>query len=249
MIALLASGLALAFGSAAADQEAGKPAFLVFSKTQTFRHDSIPAGVTMLRELAAQHNYAFDHTEDSSRFTDDELAAYGAVVFLSTTGDLLNDAEQRAFERFVENGGGFVGIHAAADAEYDWAWYRELVGALFRDHPPIQTAVVDVADPEHPSTQMLPDRWERSDEWYNYRRNPRGEVRVLLTLDETSYSGGAHDGDHPIAWCRHIEAGRSWYTGLGHTVESYRDPLFREHVLGGLRWALGLEESACEPAE
>lgn len=230
-------------------QTTHRAAFLVYSETAGFRHDSIPAGVSMLLELAREEGWSADHSEDSSVFADDVLASYDAVVFLSTTGDVLTPAEERAFERFIANGGGFVGIHAAADTEYDWAWYGELVGAYFRDHPPVQTAVVEVADSTHPSTQALPHRWERVDEWYNYRHNPRPDVRVLLTLDETSYEGGGHGSDHPIAWCRELDGGRAWYTGLGHTDASFRDPLFIAHVRGGLSWALGLEDGDCVPAQ
>jgi type 1 glutamine amidotransferase len=223
----------------AATSLAAPPVVLVFTKTTGFRHESIANGVRMLRELAAEDGFVIEHTEDPAAFTDERLARYAAVVFLLTTGDVLDPEQQRAFERYVEEGGAWVGIHAAADTEYEWPWYGELVGAWFASHPAVQPAAIDVADADHPSTAMLPERWERTDEWYNYRRNPReAGLRVLLTLDESTYEGGEHGEDHPIAWCHEVGGGRAWYTGGGHTRESYAEPLFRRHVQGGLRWAM-----------
>lgn len=224
---------------------AAGPTVLVFSKTAGYRHASIPDGVRMIRELGREHGFAVAHSEDAGVFDDEALAGYGAVVFLSTTGDVLDEPQQAAFERYIRGGGAFVGVHAAADTEYDWPWYGGLVGAWFESHPRVQAAIVEVADPTHPSTRMLPARWERTDEWYDYRRNPRGDVHVLLTLDEDTYDGGAMGGDHPIAWCQRYDGGRSWYTGGGHTRESFDEPLFRQHVLGGIRWAIGAESGEC----
>jgi cytochrome c len=180
-----------------------------------------------------------DATEDATTFTDAALARYRAVVFLSTTGDVLDLAQKTAFERYIRSGGGFAGIHSASDTEYNWPWYGRLVGAYFASHSQIQRATVHIADPGHPSTKGLPAIWERTDEWYNFRTNPRGAVHVLATLDETTYSGGKMGADHPIAWCHLIEGGRSWYTAMGHTKESYAEPLFRLHLLGGIETAAG----------
>lgn len=219
-----------------------EPKLLVFTKTASYRHTSIPTGVQTIREFGLEHAFSIDHSEDAAVFEDDALASYAAVVFLSTTGDVLDAEQQSAFERYIQNGGAYIGIHAAADTEYDWPWYGGLVGAWFDNHPEIQTAIVDVADRAHPSTHMLPARWGRTDEWYNYRRNPRGDVHVLMTLDERTYEGGELGGDHPIAWCHRYDGGRAWYTGGGHTEESYAEPLFRQHVLGGILWAIGAED-------
>jgi cytochrome c len=220
---------------------------LAFSETAGFRHDSIEPGVAAVCELAGGEGIAVDHTEDSANFTDQQLADYDAVVFLSTTGDVLAAEEQAAFERYVQAGGGFAGIHAASDTEYDWPWYGDLVGAYFQSHPQNQDATVKVSDSEHPSTEQLPQRWERFDEWYNFRSNPRGDVHVLATLDESSYApgGGAMGVDHPTAWCHPYDGGRSWYTGGGHTSGSYAEPDFRGHILGGIQWAAGLAEGEC----
>lgn len=222
---------------------AAQPAsVLVFSRTAGFRHDSIGAGVAMLNDLAAGADLRIDATEDPAAFTPAALAVYAAVVWLNTTGDVLNEAQQAAFRAYIEAGGGYVGIHSAADTEYDWPWYGTLLGgdAWFRSHPAIQTAELMVEEPGHPSTSHLPPRLAVTEEWYNFQRNPRPAVSVLLTLDEATYDpGGDAMGDHPIAWSHAVGAGRAWYTGLGHRSETYADPAFRAHVLGGLLWASG----------
>ncbi|HYP89856.1 MAG TPA: ThuA domain-containing protein, partial [Polyangiaceae bacterium] len=188
-----------------------------------------------------ERGWRIEATEDANRFSDDGLIDYGAVIFLSTTGDVLDDDQQAAFERFIRGGGGFVGIHSATDTEYDWAWYGSLVGAYFREHPAVQAADVLVEDGAPLGVAGLPKRWHRTDEWYAFKSNPRANVSVLLSLDETSYAPGAANmnGDHPIAWSHEYDGGRAFYTALGHTPESYADPLFMGHVAGGIAWALG----------
>ncbi|MFD3437764.1 ThuA domain-containing protein [Streptomyces sp. NPDC058685] len=221
---------------------------LVFSKTAGFRHDSIATGVAALKELGKSSNITVDATEEAGQFTTSNLARYDAVAFLSTTGDVLNADQQKAFENYVATGGGYMGIHAAADTEYDWKFYGGLVGAYFASHPQIQPATVRVEDHTHPSTAHLDEAWERTDEWYNYRTNPRDQARVLATLDETTYQGGTMKGDHPIAWCQTYEGGRAFYTGGGHTKESYAEPAFKQHLLGGLRYASGQVKADCKPS-
>ncbi|MFJ9424941.1 ThuA domain-containing protein [Streptomyces sp. NPDC101249] len=220
---------------------------LVFSKTAGFRHDSIPDGIDTIRRLGATGGFAVDATEDAATFTPRTLRRYDAVVFLSTTGDVLTEPQQRAFERYIRDGGGYVGIHAAADTEYDWEFYGGLAGAYFESHPAIQPATVHVEDRAHPSTADLDPVWERTDEWYNYRSNPRDRAHVLATLDESSYTGGTMNGDHPIAWCQNYQGGRAFYTGGGHTKESYTEPAFVSHLSGGLRWAIGDAQADCRP--
>lgn len=213
---------------------------LVFTKTSGYRHDSIAAGTEAISEFAQGSGLGITVTESTDPFTDEGLAGFGAIVFLSTTGDLLDEAQESALVRFIRGGGGFVGIHAAADAEYGWPWYGQLVGARFANHPPgLHQATATVRNREHPSTRALPERWPRTDEWYNFEENPRGRVNVLVTLDETTYQGGTM-GDHPIGWCQNFEGGRSFYTGGGHSSEAFSEPLFREHLFGGIRWSLGL---------
>jgi cytochrome c len=218
---------------------------LVFSRTTGFRHDSIPDGIAAIKALGVEHGFAVEATEDGRRFTDATLSGFKAVVFLSTTGDVLDHDQRAAFERYIRSGGGFVGIHSAADTEYGWPWYGKLVGAYFASHPAVQQASVHVVDREHPATRSLPEVWRRVDEWYNFKTNPSGGVHVLATLDEQSYAGGTMGADHPIAWCQDFEGGRSWYTAMGHTVESYADSLFRSHLWGGIQSAAGIGGISC----
>jgi cytochrome c len=226
-------------GSASGGAGSSEISLLVFSRTAAFRHDSIPAGVQALKQLAAKREWSLTSTEDPTAFDDAGLAAYDVAIFLSTTGDVLNDAQQAAFERFIRAGKGFVGIHSASDTEYDWPWYGELVGAYFREHPAVERADVVVEDATHLATLGLPNPWSRTDEWYAFESNPRGRVHVLLSLDEASYSPLAANmgSDHPVAWYREYDGGRTFYTALGHTVESYADPLFIGHLAGAIEWA------------
>lgn len=219
---------------------------LVFSKTAGFRHSAIPNGIAAIRQLGAQNGFTVTATEDAGQFTTANLAQYQAVIWLSTTGDVLDAAQQTAFQSYIAAGGGYVGVHAAADTEYDWAWYGGLVGAYFQSHPATQQAAVRVEDTANVATAHLPQRWIRTDEWYNYRANPRARVRVLMNLDESSYSGGSM-GDHPITWCHNYGGGRSFYTGLGHTEESYADPNFTRVLLGGIQFAGGAVAADCTP--
>jgi cytochrome c len=234
-------------GEGAPDEPAVAPSaldrVLVFSRTAGFRHDAIGAGIELVTRLGQQNGFAVDATEDPAQFSDQNLSRYDVVVWMSTTGDVLNGAQEQAFERFIRAGGGWVGVHSASDTEYGWGWYGQLLGgnAYFRIHPEIQTAQVDVEIAAHPSTAHLPARFAFQDELYNFRQNPRDSVNVLMTLDESSYSPreGAM-GDHPIAWYHEFDGGRAWYTGLGHRIELYTDPLFTRHLLGGIRWAAGV---------
>ncbi len=224
---------------------------LVFSKTAGFRHGSIPAGIAAIQQLGSDNGFEVTATEDAGAFTDENLAQYEAVVWLSTTGDVLNDDQQAAFERYVQSGGGYAGIHAASDTEYDWPWYGELVGAYFSAHPQNQDATIKVEDHVHESTAHLPARWDRFDEWYNFRTNPRDSVHVLASLDETTYSAGsgAMGAEHPTAWCQVYDGGRSWYTGGGHTDQSYAEPEFLQHLLGGIQTAAGVVPSDCNATQ
>jgi type 1 glutamine amidotransferase len=223
---------------------------LVFSKTHkdTFWHASIPKAVQTIKELGAANGFAVDATEDSSVFTSGNLANYQAVVWALTTGDVLDASQQAAFENYINAGGGYVGIHSAADTEYDWPFYGQVVGAWFKTHPALQTATVNVENRAHPSTTHLASTpWSRYDEWYDYRTNPRSTAQVLNSLDESSYSPGAPMGDHPITWCKTVGGGRSWYTGFGHTWETYDEPDFRQMLYGGIRYAAGVAKADCQP--
>lgn len=229
--------------AAGESKTAARERLLVFSKTAGFRHQSIPDGVKSIREILSDR-YDIDASEDAAVFSADNLKRYRAVIFLSTTGDILNEDQQKAFTQFIRAGGGYAGIHAAADTEHTWPWYGDLVGAYFKTHPPVQQSTVKVEDRTHRSTRMLPAEWRRTDEWYVYNRNPRDRVKVLASLDDSTVEGADMGGDHPIAWYHEFEGGRSWYTGGGHTSESFTEALFRKHLEGGILWAAGAADAA-----
>jgi type 1 glutamine amidotransferase len=212
---------------------------LVFSKTAGFRHSSIETGVALVKKIGAEQGVAVDATEDASAFTDANLRKYRAVVFMSTTGDVLNDAQQDAFERYIQAGGGWVGVHSATDTEYDWPWYGQLVGAYFKRHPRVQDAKLDVRDRTHVSTKCLPAEWTRRDEWYDFRAVPPADAKILITIDEKSYSGGEMGDLHPMAWYHAFDGGRAFYTEMGHTNESYKEQAYLDHLAGGILWAIG----------
>ena len=237
LVLLMAAGFGL---HACFAKKIDKPRVLVFSSTKGFRHSSIGVGKLALMKLGATNGYIVDTTENPAYFTEDSLRRYAAVVFLNTTGDVLDHVQQADFERYIQAGGGFLGIHAAADCEYNWPWYGKLVGAYFKSHPQIQKAKLNVRDKSNLATKHLPVVWERTDEWYNFKTPPtEQEVKVLVTIDETSYQGGENGNYHPMAWYHDYDGGRSFYTEFGHTDESYADPAYLQHVLGGLVYAIG----------
>ena len=212
---------------------------LVFHKAEGFYHKSIPAGIQAIEELGEENGFEVTETKDSGVFSEENLKEYDLVIFLNTTGDVLDEAQQTSFENYMENGGNFLGIHSAADTEHDWEWYGHLTGAYFLDHPEIQEAEINVVAHEHPTVSHLPETWKRTDEWYNYK-NIHPENKVLLTLDEKSYKGGKNGEVHPIAWFKKLKnGGISLYTGGGHIEESYVEPLFREHLRRNILFAMG----------
>jgi cytochrome c len=216
---------------------------LVFSKTLMFRHASITNGIAAIKQLGAENHFNVDATEDASWFTPKNLAKYQVVIFLSTSGNILDAEQQAAFKNFIEQGGGLAAIHAAVAGDVatagNWPWYGEALCARFTNHSAIVEATVNVEDRKHPSTAPLPEHWVRKDEWYNFIATPRDQAHVLAALDETTYKGGTMGKDHPIAWCKQVGKGRIWYTGLGHTEVSFTEPLFLKHLLGGIEAAAG----------
>ena len=221
--------------------QAQQPRVLVFSKTSGYRHASIPNGIAAIRKLGLENGFAVDTTEDAGAFTQKNLARYRAVVFMSTTGDVLNAAQQDVFERFIQAGGGYVGVHSATDTEYDWPWYGRLAGAWFNGHPGnpnVRHGRYRVIDSTHVSTKGMPATFERDDEFYNFKSiDPT--IHVLIEIDETSYQGGTNGAHHPMSWYHDFDGGRAWYTNMGHTEATYTEPLFLQHLLGGLRYAIG----------
>ncbi len=214
---------------------------LVFTKTMGYRHKSIEKGVETLKNLGKENNFSITQTEDSLQFNEANLKKYDLVLFLSTTMDVLGPDQEQAFKKYINNGGNYMGIHAASDTEYGWPWYGKLVGAYFTSHPNdpnVREAKMNVVNREHPSTAHLKDTWVRNDEWYNYE-NINPDMNVLIYLDETSYEGGTNGDNHPIAWYQEFDGGRVFYTGGGHTNESYDEPDFQKHLVGGINYCLG----------
>ncbi|GAA4410398.1 lectin [Actinokineospora soli] len=247
LVAAAITGAALAATTTPASAADTAYDVLVFSKTVGFRHDAIPAGTQAIRELGAANNFTVTATEDASVFNATSLSKYEAVVFLLTTGDVLDAAQQTAFENYIRAGGGYLGVHSAADTEYNWPFYGELVGAYFSAHPAIQQARVTVENRGTAATAGLPKVWTRTDEWYDYRTNPRSTAKVLASLDPTSYSGHTMGADHPHVWCKNHQGGRSFYIGGGHTAASYGETGFRGLLLGGIRYAGGRTKIDCRP--
>ena len=212
-------------------------AVLIFSKTNGYRHQSIPVGIEAIKKMGLENKFTVDATEDSLAFTDNNLAKYNAIIFLNPTMNVLGEEQQKAIENYIRKGGGFVGIHAATDCEYNWPWYVKMVGASFLSHPAQQVAKINVVDKNNKFTKHLPNPWERKDEWYNFKSmNP--DVKVLLKIDETSYTGGKNGDNHPMAWYHEYDGGRAFYTALGHTNESYSEPAFLKHLLAGIKYAM-----------
>lgn len=218
---------------------------LVFSKTGGFRHKSIPKGIEFLKAMSSKNHWNVNFSEDSNDFTFENLSKYNVLLFLNTTGKIFNAEQKKAFQKYINAGHGFVGIHAASDTEKDWDWYAEMVGAIFVSHPKVQSATVNVNKSNiHPAISHLNDVEVFKDEWYNFREPVAKHVNVLASLDETTYEGKRmHTKSHPISWYHNYDGGRVFYTGLGHTLESYDDERFYKHVEGGILWASGLVEA------
>jgi type 1 glutamine amidotransferase len=227
---------------------------LVFTETAAFRHtDAIDNGTPLLRAALEQAGVTSEHTENSAIFNDTDLARFDALVMFQTSGDPWTAAEKAALESYQRAGGGIVAIHNATDMRGNYAWWDNLVGSLMPGHaatgnsPGLQGQVI-VEDKAHPSTSHLPgSRWTRSDEWYNFSTNVRGNAHVLLTMDESTYAAGgnAMGYDHPISWCKPYDGGRAWVTGMGHFGAHFTEPALLQHIIGGVKWAAGVEPGDC----
>lgn len=215
-----------------------KQKVLVFSLTKGFHHDAIADGVVALQKMGDQNNFAVDTTTDVKTFEITNLKKYKALIFLNPTGSNVFTNEQKiAFKEYINGGGAFVGIHAASDFCYEWEWYGKLVGGYFESHPKVQNAKLLIVDPKNEMVKGLPNPWTHTDEWYNFKSfNP--DVKVLIKVDETSYTGGKMKNDHPISWYHKYDGGKVFYTALGHTKACYTEPLFLQHLLAGIKWAM-----------
>lgn len=220
------------------------PSVLVFSKTTGFRHRSIPAGIAYFKNLQKETNWKVSFTEDANEFTTENLSNYNVIVFLNTTGNLFNENQKRAFKKYIANGNGFVGIHAASNTEEQWPWFTEMIGATFKNHPKVQHAKVHINyNNSHPAIAHLKTEEVFKDEWYNFQKPVADHVNVLASVDESSYKGKKmNTKNHPITWYHHYDGGRVFYTGLGHTNESYADSRFQKIIKGGILWAADVNQ-------
>jgi len=219
---------------------------LLFTKTDGWHHKSINAAVTAMQALAEKNFFTVDWQEDPKLINDDNLKHYDVIMFLLTTGDILNDDEQAAMERFIRSGKGFVGVHSASDTEYDWDWYSKMVGRNFHIHPLVQTARVKVLDRNFPGLEYFPDQFLWTDEWYEFGPEHAKDLHYILSVDESTYDPNADWGRvaghgmgkfHPLSWYHYYDGGRAFYTALGHIGANYSDPNFMHHIYGGLYWA------------
>jgi len=223
------------------DVENGKINVLAFSKTEEYRHESIETGKSSLTKLALENNFHIDFSEDASVFNEKNLSQYNVIVFLNTTGNILDSNGEHAFQKFIRNKGGFVGIHSATDTEHDWNWYGELVGTRSKNPEEIHKAVVRIIDKNHPSTKDLPYTWEVEDEWSMFTNKLPDEIKVLAVVDEITFKGEEPVLYQPYCWYHDFDGGRAWFTVGGHKSENYSDPLFMKQILGGIKYAAGVE--------
>ena len=207
---------------------------LVITETKGWVHDSIESGLKLIQNIGNKNNFNVYHSDNSSVITYKNLKEIKTIIFLNTTEEILNDVEQKVMESFIKSGKGFVGVHAAADTEYNWQWYGKLVGAYYRNHPEVMNGKILTIN--HKITNHLDSEWEIEDEWYNFDY-VNYDINILLNLDEDSYIGGEHPDYHPITWYHEYDGGRSFYTGLGHTKEVYDDERFIKLLEKGILYA------------
>ena len=222
------------------DKRDGNPKVLVFTKTMGYKHSSIPKGIAAIQKLGLENGFEVDTTKNAALFTDENLKQYASIIFLSTTGNIFDHYQEAAFERYIQAGGGYVGIHSATDTEYDWGWYGKLVGGYFQSHPSgAPNADFIIKDRTFIATKHFTDSiWNRNDELYNFKKlNP--SVNVLMTVDENTYEGGENGGYHPMSWYHEFDGGRAFYTAAGHTEESFTEEMFLKHLLGGIQYTIG----------
>lgn len=210
---------------------------LAYSKTNGYRHKSIPAAKEALTVLAKENNWEINFTEDSLLFDNyKSLRKYNAIVFVMTTGKIFDSVEAQSFEKYLEKGGGLLTLHTGTDCEQHWDWYMKTIGAQFKNHPKQQQAKFLVVDSTHPATKLLPKDWVVLDELYNFTAPVSVDEHPLIEVDETSYTGGTMSGKHPLVWCRQVKKGRLFQSAIGHTDNFYKDPKMLQFIKGAVLW-------------
>jgi uncharacterized protein len=219
---------------------------LLVTTTNGWHHESLHYGVVGLKELAVRNYFDLVLLENPNGFTDKYLEQFQVLIFLNTTGNILDSAQQKVMERFIRSGKGFAGIHSASDTEYDWDWYTKLVGRMFHIHPVIQTASLNILDATFPGLQGFANNKLWTDEWYEFGPEKIQGLNYILGVDESTYDPNVQWGEkkgkgmgqvHPLAWYHNFEGGRSFYTALGHLPSVYRDEAFLHHLYAGILWA------------
>jgi type 1 glutamine amidotransferase len=219
---------------------------LLVTTTRGWQHESVHNGVLAIQQMSVRNFFDVVLWEDSKGFTDKFVAQFQVIIFLNTTGDIFDSAQQKVLERFVESGKGFVGIHSASDTEYDWEWYTKLVGRMFHVHPAIQTARMKILDATFPGLQGFADNKLFTDELYEFGPEKTTGLHYILGVDESSYNPSVNWKDkkgtgmgalHPLAWYHEYDGGRSFYTALGHVPANFSDPAFLNHLYAGIFWA------------
>lgn len=220
---------------------------LIYTSPDRWHDKTIPVAMTEFNKMAEKHTFGLDWTQQPSNFNDENLKKYDAIVFFHSRGYELSEEQMQSFRKFIQGGGGFVGIHASSAAHRQTDWYKKLVGRMLKDHPEEQTAVMRVVDKNFPATMHLPDSWVWTEEWYSWGEPLTENLNVLMTVDETTYDPDRTWGDenrrtamgefHPVAWYQYYDGGRSFYTTLGHLPGVYEDQRFLDHIFGGIYWA------------
>lgn len=217
---------------------------LVYTRNgEGYVHESIQAGIQAFKQLSEDYDFSLDISDDPDLFSDNELKKYEALVFLNTNNEVFDSDEQRlALMRYVQAGGGIVGIHIAIGTERNWKWFKQMIGGTFDGHPPAQKFSVRPVDSSHPSVKHLPVEWEVEDEAYYVKEFNPG-VRVIMANDLNTINDLKEKPDifgnlYPSAWCNTFDGGRQWYTSLGHFDHIYNDDLFLQHIVGGLKWVI-----------
>ena len=230
---------------------------LLITETAGWHHESISNGIFALNELAEVHNFELIRQQNAVKITEESLKNIDVVIFLSTTANIFEEDEQKAFEKYIQSGKGYVGIHAASDTEYDWAWYTKLVGRMFHIHPAQQTAKLNIINHNFPGLEHFPKSLLWTDEWYEFSEEKVNDLNYLISVDESTFNpvvtwtnaGTDKNGNkidvigkgmgkfHPISWYHEFDGGRSFYTALGHIEKVYENQWFLEHLYGGIYYA------------
>jgi type 1 glutamine amidotransferase len=218
---------------------------LLFTKNgKGYVHENIPASIAAIQKLGNDYKFKVDTTTNSALFTEDNLKKYDVLIFSNTNNDVFDTEQEKvAFMRYIQAGGGFMGIHSASGTERNWTWFKLMLGATFLRHPPFQPFTVHVLDPKHPAVKNLPVKWDTKDEFYLFREfNPAIKVLIFSDLsvikesNQKTVTPDVFGNRYPSVWCQEFDGGRTWYSALGHDRNDYSNPVYLAHIIEGLKW-------------